>query len=222
MEHKLLFDRVLSVATGVLTICAVLVVALRVRAGFSTPTSSDDSTPQHIAGWQRYSAAGQRSGAARPSVTIVEFADFQCPFCAAASDYLNGLQRRYPSEIAVVYRHYPIHQFATTAAVASECAGDVGAFQQLHDLFYSQKDAIGKRPWMSFASSAGVSDTARFARCMADPTVVARVVRDTLAASQLGIHGTPTFLINDLKVRGFPGVETMNMYVAEELRRSKR
>lgn len=215
-----MFDRILTAATIILTVCATVVAALRVRDAVS-PNTVDESAPVRVSNWQKYSSAGQRSGAVKPTVTVVEFSDFQCPFCSKAAIYLDSLQRRYPKDVAVIYRHYPVHSEATAAAIAAECAADVGAFRPIHDLFFQNRDSIGKRSWTSFASAAGIRDTASFKDCMNRREAANRVVRDTIAAHDLGVHGTPTFVINDVRVAGYPGAESLDKLVLTALDHAK-
>lgn len=161
-------------------------------------------------------------GPSSARVTIVEFSDFQCPFCRAAAQYLRDLRRRHPTDIAVIYRHYPIHEYAAQAALAAECAAAVGAFEPIHDLFFAQGDSVGEKSWTRFAADVGIQDTVRFAKCMRDDVTALALSRDTMAANELGVHGTPTFLINDLEVAGFPGAAALDKYVEDAIEHSAR
>ncbi|HET9426535.1 MAG TPA: thioredoxin domain-containing protein [Gemmatimonadaceae bacterium] len=138
-------------------------------------------------------------GRADARVTIVEVSDFQCPFCARfALTALPAIRRRYPDDVAVVYRHWPlsIHPFAFDAAVASECAAAQGRFEPFHDALFRDQDSIGTRPFERFAVDAGVTDTAAFRLCRTSPQAAARVESDRRAALALGAGGTPSFVVN--------------------------
>ncbi len=221
MSDKPRGQRFLNIATGVVACCAVLVAAIRVREAFFT-TGRDVGAPVHVSNWRQYGTAGIRMRPSSARVTIVEFSDFQCPFCRTAARYLRDLRSRYPSDVAVVYRHYPLHEFAAQAALASECAAMAGAFEPIHDLFFAQGDSIGEKPWTRFALDVGVQDTVRFAECMRGQAAALALRRDTIAATQLGVHGTPTFLINDLQVAGYPGPAILDGYVEDALEHSKQ
>lgn len=95
-------------------------------------------------------------------------------------------------------------------------------FEAMHDALYSQEDSIGLKPWAHFASDAGVSDTAIFSRCLRDESMAQIVIRDTVAAHELGVHGTPTFLVNDLKVLGFASAASLDSVVTSALMAAKR
>ncbi len=220
MHKRGLYDRFLSAATGIVTLCALLLVALRLRDEFFPRDNA--SEPLRVKNWQAFSAVGHRQGPANAPVTIVEFSDFQCPYCRKAAAYLSDLQARRPTEVAVVYRHYPIHDDATAAAVASECAADVGKFSSFRDLLFANSDSISKRSWASYAREVGISDTAQFVRCLHDGKSIARVTRDTVAAHALSVQGTPTFLINDLEITGFKSKEDFDQLVTNALGKARR
>lgn len=180
--------------------------------------------PRSIAGWRQFALQGHRTGPEHAPVTIVEFADFQCPFCRAATGSLKVLLARYPEQIAVVFREFPlpIHQFATEAAVSAECAGRQGAFDGYHDVLYAWQDSIGKIPWEHFARAAGIRDMVAFGKCLNDTTAAAIVERDRTAGEALHVAGTPTFLVNNVQITGFPGPEALDSVVRVELESSAR
>ena len=207
-------------ATGMAAVCVALVAGLWVRDEFFPRPRPGQPPPTFVAGWRRYATGGNRMGPATAAVTIVEFADFQCSICKRAAAGLAGLRKRYAKDVAVVYRNYPGHTFAFAGAVAAQCAAQQGSFEAFHDLLYQQADSIGSKPWVRFAEQAGVEDTSRFTRCLAEPSVAQAVARDTAAAHELRIRGTPTFLINDLEIEGYRDDGKMEEYVAAALKRA--
>jgi protein-disulfide isomerase len=175
-----------------------------------------------VSNWKGYAEKGLRIGPESASVTIVEFADFQCPFCARAVDEVKGAQREHPAQVAWVFRHYPLssHPFAQTAARAVECADRSGRFADMHDVLYANQDSIGKRSWVDFARDAGVADTAAFTQCMSntgDPTVQRRIADDVAAGHRLGVEGTPTFLVNGIAIEGYSGPGRIDSLVSAAL-----
>jgi len=163
--------------------------------------------PIRLADWKWTAEGGHRIGAANAAVTVVEFADFQFPFCAAAAPALGELRRQYPGSLAVVFREFPLsgHPFAGAAAFAAECAAEQGAFAQFHDVLYSAQREIGITPWTGFAQRAGVRDPHAFNVCMSDPRVASRILSDRAAGERLGVAATPTFVVNGVEVTGFDG-----------------
>lgn len=212
-------DLALNASTVLVTAVAVAVGSIRVYEHFQV-RDSDVLRTVKVKSYQRYQAVGHRLGPSNASVTVVEFADFQCPYCAAAARELHTLRARYP-EVAVVYRHYPLaaHPSAFAAAVAAVCADRFGRFEPFHDALFLQRDSLGKKAWSEFARDVGISDTAAFRTCLADSSALAQVNADRKDAQTLGIEGTPVFLINDLEVPGYPVKVRLEEYIRAALRR---
>jgi len=209
-----LSNALLNAATGVSVVCALLVTIARLHVSSTTPGSR--LAPTTVADWRGYAREGNRMGPATAPVTIVEWADFQCPFCKKAEAGLHAIRRRYG--VSIVYRHMPFHEFSFAAAVASECAARDGKFESLHDAFFEQADSIGHKSWTRFALDAGLTDTARFARCLGDTVVMRRVLRDTVAAASLALSGTPSFLIAGTLISGYRGEEALDSVVRAKMR----
>jgi protein-disulfide isomerase len=147
--------------------------------------------------WEPLARTGQRMGATPARLTIVEFSDFQCPFCAQARLMLRAALETHPG-VALAYHHFPLpgHAYAFDAAVAAGCAADQGRFEAYHDQLFSNQDSIGVTGWDAFASRAGVADVERFRTCLEEEPARARVNRDRSAGARLGLGGTPTFIVN--------------------------
>jgi len=188
-----------NLATGVLVVCAVVVTAAVVRREFFPARGGPDMRPRKVDNWQALTSAGQWLGDPRAPVRIVEFSDFQCPYCAKTHPVLEAVRRRHPDRVAVLYRHFPldpIHPYARRAAVASECAAAQGRFAEYSDALFAQQDSIGAKPWTRFAAETGVRDTAAFARCVTGARALANVERDARAGRDTDVQVTPTLVIN--------------------------
>lgn len=125
----------LNTATVVVTLLAGVVGYAHLHEILS-PRVGDGARTSIVTDWRKYAAAGVRLGPDGARVTIIEFSDFQCPFCRVASGDLDDLQQWYGHDLAVVYRNFPIHPFAHSAAVAAECAAGMGAFEALDHRFF--------------------------------------------------------------------------------------
>jgi protein-disulfide isomerase len=213
----------LNTAVTVVTCLALVMAALRVRDDFFRPKPPDPYAPSIVADWDRYGGGDERIGPAHAPVTIVEFADFQCPYCRKAALDLRAVQAQYPNQVAIVFRNFPLsgHAQARPAAWAGECARRAGRFAAFYDTVYSQQDSLGHKSWIALARDAGVADTATFASCMTDSTRWRAIVADMEAAGHLGVQATPTFLINNLEIPAYPGAERLDSYVADAIRRSR-
>lgn len=209
----------LNMATAVVTLMAAVVGYMRLREVF-WPRATENTSASVISDWRPFAVGGVRVGPATPRVTIVEFTDFQCPFCRVASGDLDDLQQWYGQELTIVYRNFPIHRYAHSAALAAECAARQDAFIKFGHRLFAAQDSIGLKSWASFAAESGVPDTARLTHCMQDSLTEQLVRSDSLAAIRLGVDRTPTFLIDSLMIPGNPGFEQLNTYVKAILRRS--
>lgn len=203
-----------AVVTGLMLGCALIVTGAVVHRIFRGPTYAPSAGPsiRTERNWERYAVDGQVLGADDAPVTIIEFSDFQCPFCRRFADYHDSLTTLGIS-VKVIYRHLPApnHPYALTAAIASECAGAQGRFEKMHDALFSLPDSLGRAPWWYFARIAGVSDSAAFERCLGNPQP--RLAQDTAAGRRLKVRGTPTLLIHDQRVEGVPTFDSLVAYV---------
>lgn len=213
-------------AEVVLAVCAVLVTGVVIRKDVFPPRAKSQSYAQvrQIRDWRAYGAAGHRDGPADARVSIVEFADFQCPACRMFASTLKAIRSEYPRDVAVIYRHapLPIHPFAVAAARASECAADQGRFQEFHDALFVDQGAIGLAPWTRFANSAGVPDVPAFEQCVSAAAPNPRLGRDTLDAARLGVIGTPTVLVNGTAITGAPPLDSLRALVRRTLGEGSR
>jgi protein-disulfide isomerase len=155
-------------------------------------------------------------------VTILEFADFECPACRQFEPTLRAARAKYPSDVAVVFRHWPLpyHHFALPAARAAECANAQGRFEAMHDLLYARQDSLGLKSFASFAADAGVADTAAFDVCNRSGGPVMALAADTTDARQLGGRGTPTVVVNGLLL-GVPNGAALDKAIQDALKSTK-
>lgn len=207
--------------TCVLVACALVVTATTVRRNLHVAPARAPAIEQQ-GDWALYARVGQRLGPPNGKVTLVEFSDFQCPACGAFEKRLTEIRRRYPTELTVVYRHYPldIHVAAMPAARASECAAAQGRFAAMHDALFAERDSLGRVPWAHYAQRAGINDLPRFDQCMADTMPMPAIARDLEDGKRLGVRGTPTLLINGLKITGGVPSDTLDSLVQRALGRN--
>jgi protein-disulfide isomerase len=135
-------------------------------------------------------------------VTIVEFADFQCPFCAQSAPTLNQVLARYSGKVRVVFRNFPLtsHTYAQKAHEAAECANEQGTFWPYHDLLFANQDALGVEDLKRYAANLGL-DTGRFNQCLDTDKYAEKVKQDVEDGVKYNVWGTPTFFINGTSKR---------------------
>jgi len=153
--------------------------------------------------WEKYASAGHRVGSATPEVTIIEFGDYQCPYCRDWQPHIDAILRKYPDDVAFVFRHFPLetHNLAYPAARAAECAGEQDRFWPFHRELLGNPDWIGNA-MTDFAINAGIQDMDAFEDCLEDESPVPAIDADLAAATELGARGTPTILINGVMSYG--------------------
>ncbi|HET6639258.1 MAG TPA: DsbA family protein [Gemmatimonadota bacterium] len=138
---------------------------------------------------------------------IVEFSDFQCPFCAEARPVIDSLLAAHPDDVRHVYRHFPLpmHEYAARAAQASIEAQLQGRFWQYHDRLFENQAALSDAELVGHAEWLGL-DADAFERALAEGTHQARMHEDMELGRSLGVTGTPTFFLNGFRLQGVPSV----------------
>jgi Na+/H+ antiporter NhaA len=153
-------------------------------------------------------------GPGRAPVTIVEYGDFECPYCGQAEPVLRELLAGH-GDVRYVWRHLPltdVHPAAQLAAEAAEAAADQDAFWPMHDLLMARQDALTMRDLIRYAGEAGL-DTARFRDYLTRRAGAGRVAEDVDSADLSGVSGTPTFFINGLRHYGAYDIDALTAAV---------
>ena len=189
--------------------------------------SPTGSTPTVERNWRSYvahaydvSAAPEPTGT-NASVTIVEFSDFQCPYCRRLAFALDTLASRYPGRFRVLFHNYPldgIHPSAYAAAEGAVCAHRFGRFTDFYHTVFTRKNELDAHPMTWFAELSGVRPPEAFQRCMSDPAINDAVQRDLSLGQQLHVAGTPTVLIDSLRFDGAPPLATLDSTLRALLR----
>jgi protein-disulfide isomerase len=130
-------------------------------------------------------------------VTIVEFSDFQCPYCQQSVQVLKELRHLYGDKIRLVYRDYPgpNHPYARQAAEAAQCAGEQGKFWEYHDLLFDRQSSGTGWDFVALAREAGLQQSA-FEICLSSGRFREEITKDLQDGLKLGITSTPTFFVN--------------------------
>src|SRR6185295_9376207 len=158
-------------------------------------------------------------GPASAPVTLVEFSDFQCPFCQRVAPTLKQVKQKYGDKVRVVWKDFPltqIHPQAFKAGEAGHCAAEQGKFWEYHDQLFANQQALMPDDLKKYAAAVGM-DGARFNSCL-DMSKHAEVVRDGVAqGNRLGINSTPTVFVNGRRVSGAQPYEMFAAAIDEEL-----
>jgi protein-disulfide isomerase len=160
-------------------------------------------------------------GAAKAPVTVVEFSDFQCPYCARSQAVLQQIKATYGDKVRFVFKHLPLdmHRDARRAAEASLCAGDGGKFWELHDWMFANPNQLSEEQLVTQAAALGL-DRERFTTCLTSGEKAEMVNADMKAASEMGITGTPAFVVNGRLIMGAQPFEAFKEVIEDELARA--
>lgn len=164
-------------------------------------------------------ANGFVRGAQEAPVTIVEFSDFQCPFCKNATATVKQVMEKYPGKVKLVFRDFPIptlHPGAPKAHEAARCAGEQGKFWEYHDLLFEKSPKLGAEDLSQYAKDLKL-DPSPFAQCLESGKHEAEVKRDVEEGTRLGVTATPTFFINGRQLVGAQPVTAFQKLIDGEL-----
>ena len=162
-------------------------------------------------------------GPSSASVEIIEFSDFQCPFCQRLTDTLEQLKAEYGNAIRLVFKDYPLpnHAQAFKAAEAGNCANQQGKFWELHDTMFSRQSELEVDDLKRHAGELGMNQAA-FDACLDSGRFAEQVNADLMAGQQYGVSSTPTVFINGRAVMGAAPFDVFDEIVREELARARQ
>ena len=191
-----------SVLTTVLVICAVTITALLVRREFFSPDDLTESDPSPVReldvdAWLQASENGIILGSNTAKVKIVEFYDYECSFCREIHPTLEEIRRKYPAEVAIVHRHFPLpfHTTAYPSAIAAECAHSQGWFEVYHKALFEQQGLSASLDWIGLARVVGMPDLPRFRECVEQRVPSEKIDDDLRLGESLAITAIPTLIV---------------------------
>jgi protein-disulfide isomerase len=155
-------------------------------------------------------------GDADAPVELVEYADFECPYCGLAHPIVQELERRMGQLFTFAFRHFPlaqVHPHARTAACAAEAAGAQGRFWEMHDILFDNQQHLTDRDLLAYAQALDL-DIRRFVADMGSAEVAQKVRDDFMSGVRSGVNGTPTFFINGQRHDGSYQLEALAVAIS--------
>jgi protein-disulfide isomerase len=142
-------------------------------------------------------------GPASAKVTIIEFSDFQCPYCKRGRDAMDEVLKAYPNDVKVAFKHYPLpfHKEAEPSARASWAAQQQGKFWEYHDILFNNQDKLSNDFYLATARQLKLDEN-KFKADMASEAAAKQVKEDADIGAKNGIQGTPGFFVNGVAVKG--------------------
>jgi protein-disulfide isomerase len=164
-------------------------------------------------------AKGPVKGAATAAVTIVEFSDFQCPFCSRTLPTVEKVLKEYDGKVKVVFRNFPLefHDKAAKAAEAGACANDQGKFWEMHDKMFGNQQKLAVEDLKAAAHGIAGIDAGKFDKCLDSGEKKQLVDADQKAGQDAGVQGTPAFFVNGLFINGAQPFEQFKEIIDREL-----
>jgi protein-disulfide isomerase len=155
-------------------------------------------------------------------IAVVEFSDFQCPFCGRAVNTLNQVAQTYGDRVRIVFKHMPLsfHPKAPAAHAAAEAAHRQGKFWPMHDRIFANQQEMSPERYREYAREIGL-DLSRFDRDVADASLQQRIDADAAEAKKLGVNGTPAFFVNGRYLRGAVPFEEIKALIDQDLGKAK-
>jgi protein-disulfide isomerase len=206
-----------TILTTTLVMCAVITTGVIIKREFfpSAANMHADHKPALIPHWQEYLDKGIHMGPQQAKVQLIEFADFECPFCGSFHKTLKTVRDRYPDQVSLEYVHFPLpmHRFAIPAARVAECAADQGRFEAMYDQLFDGQESFGLKPWSDYATAAGVPDLAAFDACAKKTDPIPRIEQGKELGKKLDVQGTPTLIVNGWKLGRPPSPEELDAMV---------
>jgi protein-disulfide isomerase len=164
---------------------------------------------------------GPSRGPADAPIVLVEFSDYQCPFCKSAEPIVAQVLERYPTQVRLEFRQFPLdnlHPQARGAAEAALCAQEQGKFWEYHKVLFHESPKLGEAELGAYANQVGL-DRAAFDACLAEKRHAATVQSDVDAGEKVGVSGTPAFYVNGLPVAGGRSLDQFATVIDGELER---
>ncbi|QIL82778.1 thioredoxin domain-containing protein [Diaphorobacter sp. HDW4A] len=159
------------------------------------------------------------SGDTSAPIVLVEYGDYQCPYCGAAASIVQGIQKRFGKELCFVFRNFPLsmHPEAQNAAVVAEFAAKHGKFWEAHDALYANQRLLGGPFYVQLVKSLGLSE-ADLEQSLQKDEFESRIREDIAGGERSGVNGTPAFYINGEKFDSPGGFQDLEPVIEELLR----
>jgi len=211
------------IATITLVVCAVIITALLVRREFFL---SEAIVPKSIplrhlsdSTWKQLIKSDLMSGSQNAKIKIVEFFDYECPYCRRIQPTLNEIRRRYPNDVAIIYRHFPLpyHSAAFPSAVASECANEQGKFEVYHRKLFEHQGQATSTDWVGLARNVEIPNITGFRECIEQSIPSEKIYSDMRLGESLEIAAIPTLIVDGMLFQGALAINDLDKIVQKAL-----
>ncbi len=184
------------------SVASAILIALAISVFWVSPGSkSNRIDPMKTISkqkWDELLDGGHTIGSKDAPVTLIEFSDFQCPYCGMFEKVLEQYRKDHPGQIRLIMYNYPLRQHpqAVTAAEAAECVSHMGDYPRFHNLLFKNQQKFPSQPFDSLAKLAGVTDLSALHGCMKDTTTINAIRQQIVMGNSVDLFQTPTIIIN--------------------------
>ncbi|MDD2807469.1 MAG: thioredoxin domain-containing protein [Patescibacteria group bacterium] len=186
----------------------------------AAPTPTPTPTPTPSAGDDfskvpKVTASDHVRGDNNAAVTLIEYSDYQCPYCSQLEPTMEKILADYKGKVRIVYRNFPlttIHPYAQGAAEASECAAEQGKFWEMHDQLFSNQTALDETSLKSYAAKIGLN-TSQFDSCLTSHKYASQISQSASDAQASGITGTPGVWVGNQLIKGAYPYDTFKQLI---------
>jgi|GEM_PF-493031 len=211
-------DKTADEIAAVRTAVAALPAAAPAARAAAAPTRDARPDPN-----KRYkidiAGSPSKGGPESAKVTVVEFSDFQCPFCSRVTPTLKQIEEAYGKDVRIVFKHLPLrmHTKAPAAHAAAEAAHRQGKFWEMHDKIFANQREMSEAKYLEYATELGL-DIEKFKKDSASAEIKKKIDSDAKEAADLGVTGTPGFFINGLFLSGARPLDSFKTVIDKELK----
>lgn len=206
-----------NIFTSILVICALIVTFLVLRKEFFT----DDRTTNisSIANWEKLITYDGKIDTNNPKIYLMEFFDYECPYCNTLDATLDTIQLKYNDKIKIIRYHFPlsIHPLAYRAAVAAECANMQDYFDKYHKELMRNQYKLNSINFTEVAKQIGIKDIGKFQKCIDYEETADIIAKNVRIAKEYNITGTPTLIINNKMISGIVDSKAIEKIIKEFL-----
>jgi len=177
---------------------------------------------KNIPDWEFLLQNAHQEGSVNAPIKLIEFSDFQCPYCKKLEPELKNLLKKYNGKMEIIYHYFPLpaHPQAFQAAKAAECAAEQNDFWKYHDLLFQNQTIFKQQPWDSLARISNIRNLDDFDGCMKDTLIDKVIEKDIKLGLRIGVEGTPTIVINGKLLFGVLHEDMLNHLVQTMLNNS--
>jgi len=158
-------------------------------------------------------------GPSNAKITVIEFSDFECPYCQRSQNITKNLRAKYKDQIKWVFRDFPLsfHQNAMFAHIAANCVGKQGKYWDIFDKLFQNTGSLNREKVLQLVSDMNI-DMKKFEECTKDPEVEREVHSDIADGQEVGVNGTPAFFINGIMIEGAQPITSFEKIIEQELK----